>query len=221
MTDSSFEFALDRYHLQARLAVVVSTVITIALGAFVIVPWLLRALRISETPGFLGGMLGGLLLAIAWAPLAERIVVALWPSGRILLVEADGLRIEGPGEELIQIRWEYPVEATTWYFAVQRQRSWVPRGWYVISLRLVQGEEYLIPYTFCSPEDAKTLKHWEKFSYLISQKMATSDGLLDDETQLVLRLAEDQRSVVGAEMLFADFAQLLDAIAPKLPGWTA
>ncbi len=215
-------YRLDPNHSAARLTVVVLTIGAIIMGIFFLFPAFFRLMGWTNSPWVLYSIMGGIGLGVVVARAGEWLTVQFWPSGRELTINEHGLTLTSPGVEPTKIMWAQPVEVTAWYFTIHKRRTWVPRGWYVVAMRLQQGtEDILLPYTFMDPDTAESMPGFADFQYLISEKHASSAVQSDvSMEQADLRLAEDQRYIGGAEMTSQGFSEMVGLVAAHLPNWS-
>ncbi|GAB4469721.1 MAG: hypothetical protein Kow00124_05160 [Anaerolineae bacterium] len=213
-------YPLDRNHEGVRIAVLAVLVIGTIASALFVMPLILAPLP-TDVPNVLGAVLGGGVIGLLLAVAAERILWRVWPSKRVLRVDNTGVTLESPNFDPITIRWAEPIAIDSWHFPVRRGRTYVPKGWLMVALRLRQGEDGLIiPFTFVDPNRAQWVPQLVVFEKLVSEKTARSpEEIARLEHQGHLREAEDQRWYVGVEMQPEDFFSLVAEMDARLTYW--
>ncbi len=148
----------------------------------------------------------------------DRIIKPMWSSGRGLEVDNSHLVLRDwrrkPVKETV-LQWNDDLKVQAWYFEVPTRRSRVPKGWYCVSVRLVQDELNLILYTFMKPEEAeaKVAQFSEWFMKLLPKK---ERELITDTAKAArqerFRRLEGQRWYDGAELKAEDFLAVMALI---------
>lgn len=210
-------YRVDTTHSGLRLVSLAAALIGALLASFVIVPSLARVLGASESLDVLLSCIGGPAIGLGAGWAVERYLRVVWPSGRWLKVDEEGVTLHERSGELTPIKWAEPVDVLWWHFVIRGARMWVPQGWYCVACRLAQGDKVIAPYAFMRPTDARALANWESFPELISRKQAHDERRRKQaEAQEHLRAAEEDRWSNGAEMTPADFASLLAELDRQL-----
>ena len=209
-------YRVDPNHSSLRLVVIISMAVALLLGLFG-APALLRGLGVQGAGLLLGAIIGIVLAALA-ATVSERILRGRWPSGRTLVVSDEAITLHEKTDS-VTLRWDEGINVWAWTFAIAGRRSWVPRGWLCVAMRLMHGDDAITPYAFMPPQRARELEGWNAFVELIPRKEA--DGL--DPALLAsqehLRGAEEERWWIGAEMEPDDFAELVGVVAGRVDHW--
>lgn len=211
--------AVDPNHIGIRFAVLlVAILLTLTITAFIIIP-LLDAIGLGAILGIFKLMLG-LTLALLLSTQVEKQLVGRWRSGSILALTKEGIRLKKVRDEAVFIRWDQPIEVTSWYFEVTKGRSYAPKGHYAVALRLRQGDAVIAPYAFFPPGVRESLPDFYAFTRLIPQRSARSVEEKEIYTsQADLRGAEAQRWYDGCELMRPDFLDLLAEVKERVPSW--
>jgi len=213
-------YQLDRSHTGLRLVLLLALVVFSSIGGFLLMPALLNLFGVLSLPRLLLSASGGLLIGFGLTMILERILWSTWPSGRVLEVDADKVVLKGKAFDDLTIDWGSPYEVLSWYFPIRRGRSYVPRGWYMVAVRIKQGDTIIIPYAFFHPRQSNEFLQWPVFERLISEKSArTVDERAQVERQGHLRAAEDERWYVGVEMRPEDFFVFVGDLDARTPHW--
>jgi hypothetical protein len=215
-------FPLDRNHVGIRLLVLVTMFGSAIIGLFIIMPTLTNLIGITALPQLCTTVTGALALGVGASWAIENLLLKVWPSGRWLVLDNQHVELR-KGKQPISIRWADRVNVMAWYFVINRGRTWVPKGWYCLAIRLSQNDQIMTPYTFVKPEEAQKLKQWPAFEMLVSRKQAPKRGeehLLKKVTeQGQLRDAEKDRWQDGVEMTAQDFFALLETVDHNVATW--
>jgi hypothetical protein len=194
------------------------------LGALLIVPWLAKLLRVEVTSLFCFRMIGGLAVGAGIGWVVEMYLFRLWPSGREVEINDNGLTLREPSGKSQSVDWDKHVNTLAWQFKI-KQRAWVPKGWYCLSCQLAQDDQDIILYTFIKPRSAEKLPQWQAFEPLISEKHITratpQQNPADPSRQTRLHSLEQDRWMNGAELQPDDFVALIQQIDSHLPNWGA
>ncbi len=202
--------------------------ITIAglIGGYVLTTVIVNALNLDLAVGcvsFVGAVVG----ALALATLSDRVLKRIWPSGRSLSVDDEGLQLNdkrrghGPTQRIL---WAQRINLLSWHFKVSRGSARVPKGWIMLGLQLVQDDAEITLYTFMPEKQAAALHNFGMFTQLLGRAQIESDklSLREKSEQRRLTKAENVRWEGGAEVRREDFAGLLDIITHhNLDGQTA
>ncbi len=220
---SETTYRLDVMHPGLRLVVLLVTLAGAGLGILVITPALARLLDITDFLAILFTLLGGSAIGIGAGWAAERYLPGIWPSGRWLKVDDEGMTLRMQSHETVSIRWAEPVDVRSWHFVIRTGRRWIPRGWFCVACRLAQHDKVITPYTFMKPIDARALAQWAAFPELISRKQSAGREA-DHQVQQAggqepLWMAERDRWNDGAEMTPGDFATLVAEIDRRAAHW--
>ncbi len=214
--------SVDSEHAGIRLAL---PVITIAgfVGAYLLTAWLLAAIKLEVATGCIAFAVA-VVAALLAAMLGDRFLKQMWPSGRALVLDSDGLRLrdqrKGRSDE-IRLRWDQRINPQAWRFAISRGSARVPKGWMMLGVQLLQDDAQLILYTFMPAKDAAALPAYSIFTPLVS-RATIEDGKLsirEMSEQRRLLKAEDERWKDGAEIRREDFAGLLNTLTGHIPEW--
>lgn len=210
-------YQVDPNHSGLRLAVMGSIGVGFLLGV-VGGPLVFINLGLANF-AVLGGIIAGVTLAASFAWLAEHNLRAVWPSGREIAVMDDAVALRHRrAEESAVIRWAEPVDVLAWKFVIMGRRAWVQRGWYVVAVRLAQGDAVIIPYAFMSPEDVSALPCAEAFVELVPRRDQDAHPA-EFEAQEPLREADAERWEMGSEMQPEDFRELMAVLVERIDGW--
>lgn len=213
----SLNFAVDSEHGALRLSVVLLFIAT-----WIVVYAIANALISSEGFNLIAIIIAFVVSALI-ARASEKTLQQRWPSGRIVELDENGVRVLSKGTVQNDIHASEPFSVLLWRFQTKR-RSRVPKGWFVIACALEQDDNYLAVYTFASPELAEPLQQKYRFTTLASEKEATAKDTRQDSLRFAgeqrrLRLAETFRWNHGAEMSLQDFEQFLTRIDGQFSQW--
>jgi hypothetical protein len=218
-------YPLDANHVGLRLTVLLTMIVSAALGLFVIMPTALNLLPLTGLPELCLTGVGTLLIGVGVSWGVETALRSIWPSGRVLVMNGETLALRQRGGESAAVEWARRMNVLAWYFIIRRGRTWVPRGWYCAAFRLTQDETVITLYAFIKPEVASQMPQWPAFEELISRKQAPRRGdehlLAKVGEQAQLRGAERDRWDDGAEMRAEDFAAFVAEIDARVPDWPA
>ena len=206
---------LDTEHGGVRLLLIVLTILGFLAG-YILTSALITALRLDVAAGCLAFVVG-IVAAIGCALAGDRVVKRLWPSGRSLILSADGLQYQNrrkAGEREIRFAWDRRINLLAWRFSVSRGTARAPKGWIVLGIQLSQDENQLSLYSLMPPKEATTLAGFELFTLLMPRAAVEKGGVSIRESGQQRRLlgAEDERWRNGAEVRREDFPLLLEAI---------
>jgi hypothetical protein len=206
---------IDAEHAGIRLAVPVLTVFGFVIGYFAS-SWLLQNAD-QDIPVGCIGVAVGIVLGILAAVLTDRYLKRIWPSGRSLTVNPDGLFLRDQRKKQdaeTRITWDQRVNLLAWKFTIQRGSARVPKGWVMLGLKLLQDEAQLVLYTFMPAKEASALPTYDRFVPLASRAQIDKGELSLREAGEQRRLlkAEDERWRDGAEVRREDFVPLLELI---------
>ncbi|MBN1310420.1 MAG: hypothetical protein JXB30_03300 [Anaerolineae bacterium] len=188
-----------------------------------IVPTIARLIGIPEGLICALSIVGGIAIGLGVNWVIERILLTVWPSGRQLMIDEEGITLQERSGKTIRLKWSAPIDVRSWHFVVPKERGWVRKGWYCMACRLAQEDRVFVPYSFMDSAEAETLPQWSAFPELISSKHAArpeNKHLLSRiGKQEPLREAENDRWDKGAEMSPADFTAILAEIDRRVPDW--
>lgn len=167
------------------------------------------------TAGFIAG-------AVVAIPL-ERYLKGRWKSGRVAIIDEQGIRFEKRGTVQSHIHAEDSASVVFWRFEVQR-RTRIPKGWSMIACALESEGRFLAVYTFVSPSTLETLPGSDRYKKLISRKESAKAGDMRGEMRLAgeqrrLLEAETHRWMEGAEMTLEHFQTYLTTVETRFPEW--
>jgi hypothetical protein len=206
---------IDVEHAGIRLAAPVLTIAGFIVG-YLVTSWLLSGLGQDAPVGCMAAI-GGIILGVLAAVLADRYLKPLWPSGRTLTINSEGLSLRDQRKSRnaeTHIVWDQQVNLMAWRFTVERRSARVQKGWVMLGMKLYQDETELVLYTFMPAKDASLLPTYHVFIPLTT-RAALSKGelsLREASEQRRLLTAEDERWHDGAEVRREDFAALLELI---------
>lgn len=191
--------------------------------------------------GFIGGILLGRVVAqmidralsptcisatlaligmIGMIQLGDHILKRLWTSGRYIDVDDSQITLVDSRRkttEQTSINWHHPFQVQAWHFVVPTRKSRVPKGWYCVAVRLVQGHQEFIVYSFLKPEEAlqQITSFHEWFTELKPKRERTQLASVDPRwaaQQERYRRLETQRWQDGAEVDSTSFYRLMHYI---------
>ncbi len=205
----------DRFHTGVRVATLIFWLLAM------VVAYVVLAFIVHQIFGSLSGLLVLLVAVVAviaaqpLAWLAERQLLARWPSGRAAELEPDAViwRDRGPTSRLdLNQKLNY----WRWRFAVKRRRSGrVPGNYHCFAIRLVQGDTVVSLYAFLPPAHAEALAARYPF-YELRRPDDPGKTALGGRDSIFLA-AEHTRWEQGAELDPADFEALIAHLAAHLP----
>lgn len=221
MAETSYR--LDITHTGIRLAVLLTMAGMTVAGAFLIIPAIARLLNLPEAATLCVSALGGIALGLGTGWGLETLLKRVWPSGRSLLVSADGIMLHNRSAEPIHLAWSKRLNVLSWHFVIREGRAWVPRGWYCVACRLTQEDNVITLYAFMKPSQAQAMPRWASFEQLLSRKRAPKKGeehhLKQVSEQGQLRAAEKDRWAEGVEMSPQDFISLVTDLDKRVTHW--
>jgi membrane protein implicated in regulation of membrane protease activity len=213
---------IDAEHAGIRLALPIITIAGFA-AAYLLTSWLLAAVNVEVATGCIAFAVA-IVAALLAAMLGDRFLKRLWPSGRALVLDNEGLRLrdqrKGRSDE-IRLHWDQRINPQAWRFAVNRGSARVPKGWMMLGVQLLQDDAQLILYSFMSAKDAAALPAYSVFTPLVSRSTIEKGNLSIREMSEQRRLLkiEDERWRDGAEIRKDDFIVLLHALTDHIPEW--
>jgi len=213
----ALQFQVDSEHGGIR-TVVMGTFFVVFVMGFAIANTLLPTQGLNIV-AFLIAIGAGGLVAV---PL-ERVLKKRWPSGRIVTLEADRVRLTKNGATEQEMMASDAAQIMFWRFEVQK-RTRIPKGWSMLGCAIEHEGSYLVIYTFVSPDALKTFDGADRFKALVSRKDATGQKDVRENMRMAgeqrrLRDAEAHRWNFGAEMTLNDFVTYLKQIETQFPEW--
>jgi hypothetical protein len=215
--ENTLVIPVDREHSAMRLAIVL-TFIAVWIVGFIIFSYLI------PNEGFsLLAVLLGFALAYGVTALLERYLKTRWPSGRVVQVDKDGVKILYKSKQQHEMLSEDPVNTHFWTFKISK-RARVPKGWSMLACALEYENEYLTVYTFMSPNQLSTLESADDFKKLIAKRKGKSQDDAREDLRIAgeqrrLRDAENHRWMFGAEMTPNDFITYITRLKTQFPEW--
>lgn len=147
----------------------------------------------------------------------DRVLKQIWTSGRYLEIDDSQMTLVDERRRTskeLTINWHQPFKVQTWHFVVPNRKSRVPKGWYCASVRVIQGAQEYIVYSFLKPETAlqQIASFHEWFVTLKPKKereeLSSTDPRWAAQQERYRRL-ESQRWQDGAEINEEDFYRLM------------
>lgn len=207
---------VDREHNGLRLATV-ALFLVVGVVTFLIANTLIA----SEGLNLLAAIIAFAVAALV-ARFAEPTLKRMWPSKRLLELDATGARLINDSTIQSNILAEATANVYYWCFKIPR-RGRMPKGWYVIACALQQDDTFIAAYTFASPENMERLKQLKEFTELHSEdkkaKAAKAESLRLAGEQRRLRVAEEHRWHDGAEMTVPDFEAFIERLNGLYVRW--
>lgn len=152
----------------------------------------------------------------------EKRLKQRWPSGRVVEMDEQRVRVGDKGKVQSEIDTEQQVNVLMWRFKIKRQ-SRVPKGWYVVACSLEQDNRYLSVYTFMPPAQFDQMKIARHFTELVGKKELEKQSMERDlrlaGQQRRLHAAETHRWMEGAEMSIQDFETFIARLQTQFPRW--
>ncbi|MEP7291206.1 MAG: hypothetical protein ABI835_05455 [Chloroflexota bacterium] len=215
---SALVIPVDKEHSAMRLTIVLIFI------AIWIISFIVASIVIPNEGLSLLAVLLGFGVAYALTALLERFLKTRWPSGRVVEIEREGVKLLKKGALQQEMRSEDPVDARLWSFKISK-RARVPKGWSMLACALEYENQFLTIYTFMSPSQLETFELAEQFKKLASQRKGKSDADAREDLRVAgeqrrLRDAENHRWMFGAEMIPADFIAYISRIKTQFPEWT-
>jgi len=163
----------------------------------------------------IGAMVGSFVVS----NITERLLVGRWKSGRVVKVDAHGVRTMQKERVQKSIDGGALANVLRWRFEVQK-RARVPQGWFMIACALEQDDNFLVVYTFVSPKQLEDMEDAARYPLLLSKKDKKAEqDLRLAGVQRRLQTAENYRWAEGAEMKDKDFAAFMTRIQSQFPTW--
>ncbi len=214
IVSDKLSISLDKEHGGLRLTVIMSFIAS----------WLILFIILSafiENQGFsLLAIILGFAGAYGITALLERYLKGRWTSGRVIEVDAMGVRMKRKQTLEGEILSEDPADALLWSFTIKK-RARVPKGYSMLACALHFEDTYLSVYTFMSPKQIETLESAEHFTKLVNSKQVSSEreDLRLAGEQRRLRDAENHRWSRGGEMTSDDFMIFFARLKAQYPEW--
>jgi len=201
-----------------RLAIVLAFI-----GVWIVGFFVFSAVIPNEGFSLLAVLLG-FAAAYGVTALLERYLKTRWPSGRIVQVDKEGVKLIYKGKQQQEVLSEDPVNIHLWTFKIAK-RARVPKGWSMLACALEYENNYLSVYTFMSPNQLSTLETADEFKKLIAKRKGKSQDDAREDLRIAgeqrrLRDAENHRWMFGAEMTPTDFITYITRIKSQFPEWT-
>jgi hypothetical protein len=209
------QYVIDPEHGPMRVAFVPIMVVGAFLSYMVMAPLL--------DPSGLNcvAMLFALFIGLLIAAISSRLIRAIWPGPRSLLMNSGTLTLQDKRHataNTIILTQQFNVLA--WRFTVRQTSMRVPRGWMMMGCQVSQGEQTLVLYTFVPAKEADQ-ERYEHFTALVSRKSLETGNFSLRDSKHYRRLldAENDRWHNGGEMQRRDFADMLDHLLNNKPEW--
>lgn len=210
ISSPSLILPVDPEHNALRLSIIAILVVSCIVGFAIfntVIP--------SEGVNFIAGILAfTAAVVITW--LSERFLKGRWPSGRTVAIHENSIQIRSNGAVQQEIDASKHVNTLFWRFKIKRGSRM--KGWFVVACALEQESNYLVVYTFMSPEQVNAPKIANRFKMLLPNKDSDKDLRLAGE-QRRLRAAEEHRWMQGAEMSAAHFEAFIACLQRQFPRW--
>lgn len=215
-THNTLSFPVDAEHTGIR-AVGCLTLVGSGIGLFLLGGILTN---LSALVVILGSIFFAALISFG----LEKYLKQTWPSGRVLEVNTETIRIRKNEDIERSIDPQQLVNVLTWTFKVKRAAR-VKKGWHVMSISLEQDGAYIPVYTFASPEDFENLPFSQHFTMLErdkknkKEKTKTSTNMRRAGEQRRLHEAEYDRGVFGAEVTLPEFIDYIEFLQKNYATW--
>lgn len=198
------------------------TVIVIFISTWIIGFFIAAAIIPNEGISLLA-IIVGFFIAYGASALLERVLKTRWPSGRVVEINADSIKLLKKGVLQQEMLSEDPVDIRLWSFTINK-RARVPKGYSMLACALEYETQYLTIYTFMSPAQIETFPTADRFKKLIAPRKGKSDDDAREDLRIAgeqrrLRDAENHRWMFGAEMLPDDFITYMTRIKTQFPEW--
>ena len=219
ISTTTVAFPVDSEHGALRSAIFGLFFVIWVVGYLVV-----SALIPTEGLNIIAGIAGFGLAAVLVSLVIEPHLRKRWPSGRVLQMDDQQIRLLKREQTQKAINAQEPMSILLWNFKIKQRRNRVPSGWFVMACALEQDDNYLPVYTLASPEQAEMLNAIARFSTLISDKENKAKNVRQDTLRVAgeqrrLRLAETFRWTEGAELAYSDFEQFLTRLNNQFPQW--
>lgn len=160
----------DPEHLGLRVVVLLALVGGIVGGYFLIGALLRLATGGRAEYAFVLSCGGGIVLALGLVWLLEAWLKRVWPSGRRVLLDEEGVTAVYEESNRSRLMWQDGPRMVNWRFQIGnfghsgRERR-VPKRWYCLAARLRAAENSITVYTFMPPAQAQTVAAGERGSF--------------------------------------------------------
>ncbi len=216
--DNTLVIPVDQEHGALRLVIVLSFIV------IWIVAFIIFSTAIPNDGFSLLAVLLGFGCSYLLTTLLERSLKPRWPSGRVVKLGSDGVKMLQKDKLQQQVLSEDPANAVFWQFKVTKGRTRVPKGWLMLACALEFENDYLTVYTFMSAAQLEAYDMAPFFKKLVGKRKGKSDEDAREDLRLAgeqrrLRDAENQRWMFGAEMTPADFQTYLSRLKTQFPEW--
>lgn len=214
VAEQSTTYHVDAEHGRLRLVVLL-----VFIGAWVLSYFIVSRLVESASLNLIA-IVASFAVAYILTNQIEKQLKLRWPSGRMLIVDRDGVRLMRNGQQEQEMRADQAVNQLCWRFTV-RKRSRVPKGWLMYACALEYEERHLTVYTFLPPSSVDDFSRAKQFTALSGKKesQGRADLRLAGE-QRRLRDAENYRWLNGAEMTVDDFKRYIEQLHTQFPEWS-
>lgn len=151
----------DQEHNGIRLLVLISLAFSIWLG-FALIRAIVSAVAPDSEYILLLSCFGAIPLALPLVWATERALKRVWPSGRYLKMDAEGLTVTDARSSQYRLDWSDEIAQMNWFFRLGgyhrggRERR-VSAKWLCFCSQLQQGEHKLIAFAFIPPRKAAAL----------------------------------------------------------------
>lgn len=173
----------DPEHFGLRV-VVFLTLIGGVVGGYFLIGALLRLVTGGRPEyAFVLSCGGALALALVIVWLLEAWLKRVWPSGRRLLLDAQGITAVHAESHQTRLAWQDGVRAVTWSFQIGnfghggRERR-VPKRWFCLAVRLRTEDDSVTVYTFMPPAQARQIAAAEAFTEINLKEVAETSPRL-------------------------------------------
>ena len=221
MTESSASLGrllpADRYHAGVRVTALVVWFLAIVV-AYVVVGLIVRVvLGPASGVGVLIIVVVAIVVAQPLAWLAEKQLLARWPSGRAAELDPGQLTWRDRGQ-ISRLDLRQKVNYWRWRFSVRRRHGGrVPSNYHCFAIRLVQGDDVVSLYSFLSPAAVEALT--VRFVFYELRRPNEDTKLTLGGRDAMFLAAEHSRWETGAELDPADFEALIAHLAANVPGF--
>ena len=149
--DNSLTFPVDKEHGGIRLVVILSFIGIWAIG------FMLFNVLVTNSGVNLLAVIISFALAYGVTAVLESVLKRRWPSGRVMQITADGVKLLKRGKLQSEIMSEDPASVLLWSFKISK-RARVPKGWSMLACALEYENQYLTAYTFMSPAQVESFR---------------------------------------------------------------
>jgi hypothetical protein len=204
----------DRFHTGVRVGTLLLWLLAMVVAYGILGFIVSKIFPLSGLSILLVGV-AAVIVAQPLALLAERQLLARWPSGRAAALEPGAVVWQDHGATS-RLDLSQKLNYWRWRFAVKRRRSGrVPSSYHCFAIRLLQGEAEANLYAFLPPTLADALSAKYPF-YELRRPNEVGKTPLGGRDAIFLT-AEHARWDQGAELDPADFEALISHLAANLP----